>query len=364
MSQLLQSAEDRTMLSVADQNLSDGKLISSRVNTEWINVESQWAYHPFEKSDRFMSYFFPINLQIDTQWEVIGRSNIASRETWVIQNSQYRIWVDQATGTLLRTEIFSQEDEESKNLIIHVEEIMFNVDLPARTIDVVPISNYAPNFMDQPLPHNQDMEDSPLDIYVVNRNTYDMSQGYFADLYVTQKFLGSIDLGATGLYCGRSHDWNSLAYLYQPKNLNSATIRWVIFSDVNQYDEIDEIKYPSAPVWSPTAPQFVVSGHKGGTEINISTFLIVPDSSEIIQLGEGSLVPPAWSDDGNYVYSLDHAYENVLVFDEKEKVLFTTWIFDSEDWKIIDENAWITNQELNEKMPRDSFRYVEKCRIP
>ncbi|KPL72138.1 hypothetical protein [Bellilinea caldifistulae] len=157
------------------------------------------------------------------------------------------------------------------------------------------------------------------------------SSGYWIDIYSPLGFLGMLDIGSAGFYCGRSADGNQFAYLYQPPGSIKTELRWVDLRQIDRIARISVIHNPSAPVWSPFQNTIAVTGFLKD-EKERSTFVVEINSGELQRLDEGSFLPPAWSDDGKIIYSLDERYQHLLAFNPAGE-LIGKWRFDPENWQ-------------------------------
>mgnify|MGYP000854749983 CR=1 FL=1 len=81
-------------------------------------------------------------------------------------------------------------------------------------------------------------------------------------------------------------------------------------------------------------------------------------------MGQGSLVPPAWTDDGKYIFGLDPTYANLLMFDPNTGKQVDSWAFDPEQWQMVESSAFINNAEVNKELPRTGFDYLTTCALP
>jgi hypothetical protein len=359
-----QTPEQRADLIMSEEQLSDGKRISYTVSMDWPEVEGQWQYHPFEVSDRFMSYFFPLDLPLEAEWQLIGESTLAERRVNVLAHGQYRIWIDPDMGTILRLELYNSAERDLPVLSLQVEEIAYQVTLPARTLDVVPTSGYQPTFMDRPVVDVEIVENQPLSFHYVSTDARYPADRQFVDLYQQHDFLGFIDLGSAGFYCGRSADWQYFAFLSQKSASFPKELHWIDLNVPGKINTIEGIQNPCAPVWSPNTLQIAVTGYMPGEFNGYKTYLIIIPCGEIIELGDGSIVPPGWTDDGKFIFSLDETFDNLLFFDAETGVKISSWAFDKDQWQVIDLDAPINNQEISQKLPRSSVNYLDKCVKP
>lgn len=352
-------------LPVAEEQLSNGGMISRTGTADWLNVEGQWTYHPFEKTDRFMSLFFPLNLPADIDWQIVGSSIVAERETVVLEGDIFRLWVDIKRGVLLRVEVSSQEQQDVFSVSIQVEAVEYDPRIPARTMQVVPHAGHEPSLIERPASNRLDLTGKALNFHYLTRDVNDPSSGYMVDLYQEQVFLGTLDLGSAGFYCDRAADWNHFAFLYQQPSKPATEIRWIDLRNAETVNTITEVQSPSAPIWSPTRLHLAVTGYRLGEDPRQwKTFLVNISSGEIAELGPGSLVPPAWTNDGKYIFGLDPTYANLLIFDTDTKQQVSSWTFDSEQWQAVDSSAAIGNDEIDVKLPRTGFDYLTKCALP
>jgi hypothetical protein len=365
LDRLVKQPDALTALPVAEEQLSDGLQISSSESTDWLNVKGQWTYHPFEKSDRFMSLFFPLNLPHDANWQIAGSSIVAGQETVVLEGDIFRLWVDVRTGVLLRLEVFSQKQQNTPFVSIQVEAIQYDPRLPARTMQIVPHAGHEPSLAERPAAGIINLTKKPLNFHKITRDVNHPPAGLMVDIYQENIFLGTLDLGSAGFYCDRAADWNHFAFLYQPPGKSATELRWLNLQTMETVNTVEEIQSPSTPIWSPTRLQLAVTGYRTGEDPGLwKTFLVNIPSEEIAELGPGSLVPPAWSNDGRYVFGLDPTYSNLLLFDADTQEQVSSWAFNSEYWQVDDPAAPIGNDEIRDKLPRNGFDYPMKCALP
>ncbi|HZW03908.1 MAG TPA: hypothetical protein VFF68_08270 [Anaerolineaceae bacterium] len=364
LNRLQEPSEDPSTLPIAAELLSDGKKILENGDSEWLHVEGQWAYHPFETADRFVSLFFPLKLAEDSDWQVIGESSVAERQAIVLQQGDFRVWVDAETGALLRLEQLDPSQANALLVSIQVEEVEYNLPIPARTLQAVGQWGHQPNLAERPADKVVDLSGKPLNFHNVTKDVVHPLAGLFADVYQGHSFLGTLDLGSAGFYCDRASDGNHFAFLYQKPGSQILEVRWVDLRDIQTVHTIGEIQSPSSPTWSPTDTRLAITGLPVGEEPHGKTFLVDIPSGAIEELGPGSLVPPAWTDDGKYVFGLDPTFDYLLLFDSDSGELESSWEFDSEPWQVTDSSAPIENKEVEAKLPRHGFDYHARCSPP
>ncbi|HKJ39796.1 MAG TPA: hypothetical protein VJ972_13545 [Anaerolineales bacterium] len=352
-------------LPVAEEQLSGDSQVSRAGSTDWLNVKGQWKFHPFEKSDRFISLFFPLSLPHDIDWQIVGSSTVAGRKAVVMKGGTFRFWEDMETGSILRLEVYSSNQQDTFLVSIQVEAIKYNPVLPARTSQVVPQDGHKPSLAEQPAGRGIDLAERPLNFHYITQDVNNPSAGHMIDVYLGSLFLGTLDLGSAGFYCSRAADWNHFAFLHQPQDKLVNELRWVDLRNIEIVNTVTGIQSPSRPTWSPTTLQLAVTGYRMGEDPRQwKTFLLTIPSGKITELGAGSLVPPAWTDDGKYVFGLEPTYDNLLMFDAQTGKQISSWSFDSEKWQVTDSSAPINNDEIREKLSRTGFDYLVKCTLP
>lgn len=362
---LTELPDELAALRVAEEQLSDENQISRTGSVNWLNVKNQWLYHPFEKSDRFMSSFLPSKLPHNTGWQIVGSSIVAGREAIVMKGGVYRLWVDPKNGVILRLELYSDEQQNAILFSIQVEAIEYDPVLPARTLQVTPQDGYTPSLAEHPAGKLIALAGKPINFHYLSQNVNEpSSSGYVVDVYLENAFLGTLNLGSAGFYCARSADWNYLAFLSQSKD-KPTELHWVDLQDIRKVNSVEGVQNPSAPSWSPNSMRLAMTGYRTDDDSHqFKTFVISVPSGEVSDLGGGSLVPPAWTDDGKYIFGLDSTYDNVLIFDIDAGDPLKTVLFDSERWQINETTAIINNTDIDKKLPRTGFDYLTKCAVP
>lgn len=362
---LAELPDELAALRVAEEQLSDENQISRTGSANWLNVKNQWTYHPFEKSDRFMSLFLPSSLPSNVDWQIIGSSTVAGREALVLQGDAFRLWVDVEKGVILRLEMYSPEHQNAPLVSIQVEAIEYDPALPARTLQIAPQDGHEPSMVERPAGKLIETAGRSLSFHYLSLNASNPSAGYVIDLYLEHVFLGTLDLGSAGFYCDRASDWDHFAFIYQSQGKTTTELHWVDLRDIGNVNTIAIVQNPSAPSWSPNSIRLAVTGYRtDDVSPQLRTFVVSIPSGEVSDLGQGSLVPPAWTDDGKYIFGLDPTYVNLLMFDPNTGKQVNSWAFDPEQWQMVKSSTFINNAEVNEKLPRTGFDYLTKCAIP
>lgn len=355
-------AEQIGGLPVAYQFLSNGEEIFSTSDWQRREIGGAWEVHPFEKIDPFFAWFFPLEVVPEENWQVIGKSQVAEREAEVLQSDRYRVWVDAQRGVVLRLEMLAAPPNQQISRFIQVEEIRFDIPIPARSRQIVLQEGYSPGLGERPAENVESLHGQPLEFHYLTRDVNNPASGYWIDIYSPLGFLGTLDIGSAGFYCSRSADGNRFAYLYQPVGSIETELRWVDLRRIDQVNRVQAVQNPSAPVWSPLQNTIAVTGFlKDQKERN--TFVMETNSGELQRLGEGSLLPPAWSDDGKIIYSLDERYQYLLAFNPAGE-LIGKWRFDPENWQAPESGAPLTAEQIRQKFPRQGVDYLTRCRMP
>ena len=354
--------EQINLVPLENQFLTNGKQISSITDPQPRQISENWKIHPFELIEPFFASLFTLEIDVEENWQIIGKSQMAGNEVIVLQNDRYRLWIDQQRGVVLRLEIFDMPEKQQPVRILQIKGIAFDIPIPARSRQIVLHEGYSPGMGERPAGNVDSLRGKPLEFHYLTRDIANPSKGYWVDVYSPFGFLGTLDIGSAGFYCGRSADGNWFAYLYQLPGSVKTELRWVDLRQIEQVYSVRDIQNPSAPVWSPNGYSIAFTGFREG-EKERSTFVVEISSAEILKLGSGSLLPPAWSEDGKYIYSLDEGYQYLLAFDLSGN-LTGKWRFDPENWRVIESNAPFNTVQLDQKFSRRGFDYLNLCRLP
>lgn len=355
-------AEQIGGLPVAYQILSNGEEIFSTSDWQRRKIGGAWEVHPFERADPFFALFFHLEVISEGNWQVIGKSQVAGREADVLQSDRQRVWVDAQRGVVLRLEMLAAPHSQQISRFIQVEEIRFDIPIPARSRQIVLQEGYSPGLDEHPAGKVDSLSGQPLEFHYLTRDVNNPASGYWIDIYSASGFLGTLDIGSAGFYCGRSADGNRFAYIYQPPGGVETELRWVDLRRMDLVNRLQTVQNPSAPVWSPVQNAIAITGFLKDQKER-STFVVDTHSGNIQKLGEGSLLPPAWSDEGNTIYSLDERYQNLLAFD-LSGTLIGKWKFNPENWQVLENNAPLNAEQVRQKFPREGVDYLTRCRMP
>jgi len=92
-------------------------------------VNPRWAVHPLEKANPLLEMLFPIELGLRSEdVQPIAMETFAGRPALVLDWSSYRLWVDAATGVLLREQKHAEYGQVSETTL---RTILYNPAVPA-----------------------------------------------------------------------------------------------------------------------------------------------------------------------------------------------------------------------------------------
>lgn len=344
--------------------LTDGKSIFSPVTNQISDVNSGWQYHSLETADPFLRLFFPATVLAGQNWQIGGISPLAGRDAVVLSSTAGNLWVDEETGVLLGAELKSPANGTTALQSMRVLEIAFDVPLPHQVNQPVPTGDDKPGLYDRPASIVLELAGKPLHFDWVSDDVTKPQAGSSIDVYDGHSFIGSFSLGFSGLYCDRSPDGNYLAYLYSSDGKTSA-LRWVDMRKFESTHSFENLEGNGSPVWSPDATRLLFSAKAddvGPGERKL--YMLTLSNGQVVEVGTGSLVTPAWTDDGKYVYSLDSRYSVINVYDATSSEHICRAAFDSNLWVVESNTCGITDDDVANHLPRSSFDFPTTCSNP
>jgi Tol biopolymer transport system component len=92
-------------------------------------VNPRWGVHPLEKANPVLEMLFPLELGLRSEdVQLVSMETIAGRPALMLDWSSYRLWVDVATGVLLRERKHSENGEVRETIL---RTILYNPEIPA-----------------------------------------------------------------------------------------------------------------------------------------------------------------------------------------------------------------------------------------
>ena len=344
--------------------LTNGKSIFSPVTNQISDVNSGWQYHSLETADPFLRLFFPAPVLAGQNWQIGGISPLAGRDAVVLSSTAGNLWVDEESGVPLGAELKSPANGTTALQSMRVLEIAFDVPMPHQVNQPVPTGDDKPGLYDRPANAGFDLAGKPLHFDWVSDDVAKPQAGSAIDVYDGHSFVGSFSLGFSGLYCDRSPDGNYLAYLYSSDGKTSA-LRWVDMQKFELVHSLENVDGIGSPVWSPDATRILFSAKAddvGPGERKL--FIMTISDGQVVEIGTGSLVPPAWTDDGKYVYSLDLRYSVINVYDAASSENICRAAFDLNLWVVESNSCGVTNDDVANHLPRSGFDFLATCSNP
>ncbi len=322
-------------------------------NNQFIEAGKEWNIHSFEQADPLMAFYFGHDLANKPGLEIAGESSLAGEKVLVLKGENVRAWISMDSGAVLGIE----DDLQS----IRVLDIQYDTPLPGQAFQVIPSGDLRPNLDDRPAPAGFDPAGLALQFNWISLDLYDLSKGNLIDIYQGPYYLGSLEIGSAGFYCDRATDGDHFAYLYQGTGLQPV-IHWVDLKNINEIHEVSGYDNISTPIWSPDNTKLAFTANsKDSNPTTRKVYLLEIQTGTIRELGEGSHMPPAWTDDGKYVFSLDGYYSHLQVYSLDENGENYVKDFDGDNWQLSDNSFFISNQEIAQKLPRNSFDFLATC---
>lgn len=351
-------------LSTASSFLTDGTKIFIKNSSQFVPAGDEWKIHPLEQIDPFLAFFTSNELIEFEDAQIIGASNLAGLDVVGLKSGDATLWVDEQRGVIMAVETGLNTDDVSPCRYMRVLELEYDVGLPHQVNQVVPTGDDRPGLYERPAPSNFDLTGLPIVFDWVSDNVNNPLAGSSIDVYQGYDFIGSLALGSSGLYCDRAKDGNHFAYLASIGDTGEQ-LRWVDLRRSEEIHSFAEMKELSAPVWSPDSKRLLFSARNDELGLGARKLILLnTQSGDFFELGEGSLVPPAWSDDGKFIYSLDGYYTSVSVWDGESLEQICTAAFDSQNWTVKEGVCQIDNRMVETKLPRSSFVYLNMCAEP
>ena len=344
--------------------LTNGKSIFSPVTNQISDVNSGWQYHSLEKADPFLRLFFPATLLAGQNWQIGGISALAGRDAVVLSSTAGKVWVDEESGVPLGVELKTPANAAATLQSMRVLEIAFDIPLPHQVNQPVPTGDDKPGLYDRPASVGLELAGKPLHFDWVPDDVTKPQAGSSIDIYDEHTFIGSVSLGFSGLYCDRSPDGNYLAYLYSSDSTKSALL-WVDLRKIESVHSFEKLGGIGSPVWSPDATRLLFSAKAddiGPGERKL--YMLTLGDGQVVEIGTGSLVTPAWTDDGSYVYSLNSRYTEINVYDAVSSEHICRAAFDSNLWVAESNSCGITKDDVATHLPRSSFDFLTTCSNP
>lgn len=344
--------------------LTNGKSIFSPVTNQISDVNSGWQYHSLETADPFLRLFFPATVLANQNWQIGGISSLAGRDVVVLSSTAGKLWVDEESGVPLGAELKTPANAGTVLQSMRVLEIAFDVPLPHQVNQPIPTGDDKPGLYDRPASVELELARKPLQFDWVPDDVTKPQAGSSIDIYDEHTFIGSVSLGFSGLYCDRSPEGNYLAYLYSSDSTTSS-LRWVDLRKIESVHSLENVDGIGSPVWSPDATRLLFSAKAddvGPGERKL--YMLALSDEQIVEIGTGSLVTPAWTDDGKYVYSLNSRYSEINVYDTANSVHICRAAFDSKLWVVESNSCGITNYDVADHLPRSGFDFLTTCSKP
>ncbi len=344
--------------------LTDGSRVFRTDINQFSRVGADWVFHPLEQTNSFLSLFFPKELVYGNDFAIKGTTILAGEEVIALASEDTTLWATVHGGILLGVETGIFKDQTNPLRSMRVIDIEYDVPLPYQVNQPVPTGDDRPGLYDRPAPEDFDLGSASLQFDWVSDNVNNPLAGSSMDIYQGHNFIGSIRLGSAGFYCDRAPDGNHFAFLYSPNGMESQ-LKWVDLREISNIHSFSDLEGIGAPSWSPDSSKLLFSAEAedlGGGERKL--YLLDTVSDQIVELGGGSLVPPAWSDDGKYIYSLDSRYSELLVWDGVSLENVCTADFDRQNWTVAEKVCPVNNQDVANKLPRNSYVYQQKCTSP
>jgi len=96
---------------------------------------------------------------------VIGKSQVADREAEVLQSDRQRVRVDAQRGVVLRLEMLDTTHRQQISRFIQVEEIRFDIPIPARSRQIHLQEGYSPGLDEHPAGKVDSLSGQPLEFH-------------------------------------------------------------------------------------------------------------------------------------------------------------------------------------------------------